>query len=231
MARLSIALLFGALFALNLSGCAGKKNVETPGELTAAANEGGPWFCQPDVSGQAWQCDNDPAKVANPVPDRRPIAPFDAGADLPESTTTSEAPPTVDELPVAATALVSEDSSLLADAPEIAASAQQWRDESAAILALPPDHYTVQLTAMSTGTDVQRYLTQLDTPGLSITQVEEQGSVMYVLLLGTYENFELAEAASANLPGPMAQFDPWIRRLGPLQAAILRSEKLQADAP
>ncbi|MGI9326664.1 MAG: SPOR domain-containing protein [Pseudomonadales bacterium] len=231
MARLSIALLFGALFALNLSGCAGKKNVDTPDELTAAANQGGPWFCQPDGSGQAWQCDNDPAKVANPVPDRRPAPLFDPSADLPGPAVGSEQPVTADEQTGATTALLSEDPSQPVEAPQTAPMTPQWLDESASILALPPNHYTVQLTAMSIGTDVQSYLTQLDTPGLSTTQVEEEGSLMYVLLLGTYENFESAESASANLPERLAQFDPWIRRLGPLQAAILRSEKLQADAP
>ena len=67
---------------------------------------------------------------------------------------------------------------------------------------------------------------ELNAPGLSATQIESEGELLYILLLGIYESFEQAQQASSELPAQLAGFEPWIRRLGPLQAAMLRAEQL-----
>ncbi len=209
MANLSTTMLRVSLIVLCLGGCAGKKTVQTPEELTAAANQGGPWFCQPGSGSQGWECDNDPEKVANPVPDRKPqLPPPPILPSLAELPTTTQAATVNNDIEVTTP------------------NAATWQDASAELLAQPANHYTVQLAAMSSGTDVAQYLAQLDTPDLSVAPIDQDWERMYVLLLGTFDSFSAAEAASAALPDALSQFEPWIRRLGPLQAAILRGQQV-----
>lgn len=266
--------------ALVLSGCAGRSDrpsAATPDpELTAANSDKGPWLCVPAGGQEAWDCDNDPNKVANPeawrparppaivvpepipepeaplvqtiVPltevseleagvvdssaDTLPPAP-EAGSDLPEP-----APPVITEDPPAEPAAVAAavaaagaaaSPSPLADAPRYQQLAYQPA-QPVSLMDMPATFYAVQLTALSSAAELERSFAELDIQGLTAAEVERDGRRYYVLLLGIYEDFASAATASTDLPAPLDQFEPWIRRLGTLQSAMLRANKLAEQA-
>lgn len=223
-------LLLASLCTLTLlGGCAGNKPVQSAPELTQAANQGGPWFCQPSADGDDWDCDNDPLKVANPIPDRRPPSMPAPAAPIPPSATSAATTPdfALDPLPAGE------------PAPSPPASAGAVPDyqrlayqpgQPVSLLELPANYYVVQLTAMRSAAELEAFFRELQLEGLSAAQIERDGDLFYVLLLGVYENFATAERAATDLPSPLDQFDPWIRRLGTLQAAMLRAESRAESA-
>ncbi|MFK7915641.1 MAG: SPOR domain-containing protein [Pseudomonadales bacterium] len=236
MVKASAILLTCLATATLLAGCSGNRQAQTAPTLTAADNAGGPWFCQPaSVTGE-WECDNDPARVANPVPDRKPqneapdlmppplpdqvLAP---GSSAQQPAVAGTAAPTA---PAAAAPLVIAPASAptSAEIPEYQRLAYQ-PDGPTSLLELPPNYYAVQLTAISTAADLERFFQDNGLTGLTAAQIERDGELLYVLLLGIYENFALAERAATDLPAPLDQFEPWIRRLGTLQAAMQRAEQ------
>jgi septal ring-binding cell division protein DamX len=259
--------------ALVLGGCAGRSDrpaASTPDpELTAANSNQGPWLCLPASDNEAWDCDNDPDKVANPEawrparapamvmpePIPRPEAPPvetivpltevseleagvvdssgdtlppapEAGSDLPEPR-----PPGLEDAVAEAAAAepVAERQTLPADAPRYQQLAYQPA-QPVSLMDMPPTFYAVQLTALSSAAELERSFVELEIQGLTAAEVERDGSRYYVLLLGIYEDFARAKAASADLPPPLDRFEPWIRRLGTLQSAMLRANKLAQDA-
>ena len=232
-----------------LAGCSGNRQTVAAPTLTAADNTGGPWFCQPATVADEWECDNDPARVANPIPLRKPLidAPDTMPSPLPERGTgnvtgtapvgqvleaTPESGQETADTP-AATAVQPANASAAAPEEETA-RAQQIPDYQSlayqpaapvSLLDLPPNYYAVQLTAMSDAGKLERFFRETGLEGLSAAQIERDGELFYILLLGIYENFATAERASTDLPAPLDQFDPWIRRLGTLQAAMVRAEQ------
>ena len=55
-------------------------------------------------------------------------------------------------------------------------------------------------------------------------RVESNGKFYYVLLLGIYETLTNAKAAAASRPESLINIEPWIRKLGSLQAAVERAD-------
>ena len=249
-----------------MAGCSGNRQAQTTApSLTAADNQGGPWFCQPATVAEEWECDNDPGKVENPIPDRKPQ--MDVPDLMPEplaSDVTPNAPPLADPaLPaittdpdsgVATGAAATEpvaagDSSTgTNNEAEAQTQTQTQADTSSgtlpnykqlayqppapvSLLELPPDYFAVQLTAMSSAAQLEQFFRETELEGLSAAQVERDGELFYILLLGIYESFSRAEQAATDLPPPLDGFDPWIRRLGTLQAAMIRAEQLQGQDP
>lgn len=230
------ALLLISLCTLALiGGCSNNRQPQSAPELTAADNEGGPWFCQPAVAAEEWDCDNDPARVANPVPDRKPqLEPPPALIDdaLPASDEQAR-----DQEPVALATLdvpaaderATPAASPASDAPDYQRLAYQ-PPTPMSLLELPANYYAVQLTAMRSAAQLEGFFNDLEVEGLTAAQVDRDGELFYILLLGVYENFASAEQASTDLPAPLDQFDPWIRRLGTLQAAMIRAEQRLKDS-
>ena len=99
-------------------------------------------------------------------------------------------------------------------------------EEPTALMDLPADFYAVQLMAMSKAETLEAYVQAMGLPGLSAARVERDGEPFYVLLLGVYRSRADAETAIEELPAPLEEFNPWVRRLGSLQAAMLRAEAL-----
>ncbi|MEM1230120.1 MAG: SPOR domain-containing protein [Pseudomonadota bacterium] len=292
----NFCVVFVAL-AVVLAGCSGRnKQVGAPDpELTAAQNAGGPWLCLPDAGREGWDCDNDPAKVANPGAYRPPAEPVlvvpapvpeqteeavetlvpltpvseleagvvdpgaddlapvpEAGADLPEPVPPlpplqqdAAAVPEAAEAPEPSetTATLAESVAEATDTPPLPAAPIADGDapryqrlayqppQPVSLLDMPPGFYAVQLTAMRSAGELERFFRELDIEGLTAAEVERDGSRFYVLLLGIYESFDRAQSAATELPAPLDQFDPWIRRLGTLQAAMLRAQALPDGPP
>jgi septal ring-binding cell division protein DamX len=95
----------------------------------------------------------------------------------------------------------------------------------------PADHYTVQLMTMVSERRLNAYLADKQLTDLPTARVERDGQIKYVLLLGVYESFALAQQALANdIPDALDHEQAWIRRLGSLQADMRRAAAL-AEAP
>jgi len=163
------------------------------------------WFCyHSKEDGQLqWQCQNqkDSSKVNGIEPKPRPI------------------PISVSELiaSIPAPEIIAE------PAPELPKDRQSRSgDIDNQLLDLPADHYAVQLIALRSLDGVLEYagLNGIQAPKFVRTRIDDAN--WYVLILGAYSNREKAEAAKAEWEtAGVRRVEPWIRRLGPLQEAIL----------
>lgn len=89
------------------------------------------------------------------------------------------------------------------------------------LLTQPEDHFAVQLIALQSEEDVLTYARSNGISEPMYTEIENDGTRWYVLLLGVYPDQQTAASARdewARTKSLKAQ--PWIRRLGPLQDAI-----------
>lgn len=209
-----------------MSGCAGLRLAADP--TTAAEVPAGPWFCEPAVVG-GWDCTDDPAAVANPNPSRSLVSVLDAGREL--EVTLAPAPVTAADAAMMAMEVADfETAETEAVAPAAtAADLDDTSEQPASLLDLPPDFYTVQVLAMSSPTSLERFFDTLGIDSLAAAEVEVEGVLRYVLLLGVYEELAAARRAAANLPESLAGEEPWIRRLGGLQAAMRRANRRRED--
>lgn len=85
---------------------------------------------------------------------------------------------------------------------------------------LPPSFYTMQLVALSSGAELRKFMAELALEGLTGAMIKVQDTTFYVALLGTYETRAIAEQAAAARPDVLKDFEPYIRSLGSLQAAM-----------
>lgn len=105
---------------------------------------------------------------------------------------------------------------------EVVVSESDW---SAALLAFPDSSYTVQLIAMRQLDNVLAYADQVNMSRPLYSRVNTEGQICYVLLLGIYPDFETAETARTQWIGTrVLKVEPWVRKLAPLQEAILAAQ-------
>lgn len=309
----SMVLTATILFLL-LAGCSSRKSATDAAAPTAPT---GPWFCEPAIVGEGWDCTNDPERVANPRPSQplaRVLAARDAAEAQAQAAARAEAaaeaqaaiaasldaagdslmtagsvatasaqgsaestepgPVTAGKInvdpadrsdtaaartaePVAAAGsgdpAAARDAANAAAFDEVAddatggAEAQAMSVERAetpaeepayarlayrpeqpvSLLELPPDFYAVQIIALSSTEELERFFDRLGVNELTAAEVEVDGELRYALLLGIYETLAAAEQAAANPPEALMSYDPWIRRLAGLQADMLRAERLR----
>ena len=93
-------------------------------------------------------------------------------------------------------------------------------------LTLPPHYYAVQLFALSSPDRVEAYVKRTGLASVSAARIENNGKLLYVLLLGVYETRELALKAIASLPSQIDKQAVWVRPLGELQQAVARANDL-----
>ncbi|MEM6708436.1 MAG: SPOR domain-containing protein [Pseudomonadota bacterium] len=103
-------------------------------------------------------------------------------------------------------------------------------EQPTSLLELPPEYYAVQLMAFSSPQSLQRFFDTMGVDKLTAAEIESNGELRYVLLLGIYPDFSSAQTATENLPQELEEFEPWIRRLGGLQAAMLRADRRRETA-
>lgn len=219
---------------LILAGCLNRAPAVTP--EVAPATPQGPWFCEPAIGEDGWRCVDTPTLVANPRPSRplaMALAEDDtrrAAGQTPQAglsndpAATDSAEPTMIEIGDSAmtTAVRGRPAVNEADGPA------DQPEAAVAMLALPPEFYVVQLAEVSSPQRLQQIFEEFGERSLSAARIQTDHTPSYVLLLGVYETFAAAELAAGAMPEAFDRFEPWIRRLGTLQAAMLRAEQ-QSD--
>ncbi len=238
------------LLLLTFAACSsGGGNVASPESSEA-------WFCQIDETGEGWDCVRDDELARSPVPRRLPtpagvesaIAPViepvvaltpPEPADDPELTTDSAQA----EIPAPAPAESIAEATAVAVAASVEEAPQpitsptppeQPRHLSLAyqpgtqkeLTELPADLFVVQLVAMDNHEKLASFRDVNELNDLTIVRVEKDGGLFYVLILGVYESEAIARDASAELPDALAGTQPWIRKLGSLQTAMIRADNL-----
>jgi len=207
--------LYSLIVLLVVAGCGSNKPStmqQTNRAGTAANGRIEPWFCQPDASGDQWDCVRSAPLAAARQPARQPRPkPSPAAATPPvvaeQSGAEAEAPPVSPEARPAATGPLYQQLSYRPDAP-------------VALLDLPADFYAVQLVAVSSKQTLEQFAAEHQLAGMSAARIWNGQKIFYVLLLGIYEDREHAERAVESLSGPMAELQPWIRTVGSLQRAM-----------
>jgi septal ring-binding cell division protein DamX len=241
MLRLPIILLFAFLAACGRGGILQSGTLEIP-QTT------GNWFCQPGAGGDEWDCIQDEELARSPqlAAASTPAATGPAAGEGPEgappTATESTAPQEVEpqtateppgaiESPGATEAQAApepqETTERPAAEPEPQAAAGSHLDADR-LMSLPDDHFAVQLVALDSAAELDTFV---DTHGLAHlphARVERDGRIHYVLLLGFYETYALAEAASLDPPAPLEPGDAWIRPLAGLKRAVQRADSLEA---
>ncbi len=235
------AMLKLALFIalVTLVGCGRGGTVAGPlGDATGEGN----WFCEMAEDPEQWDCVQDSELARAPQPSRLPSAdvrelPAPESADSPALHLPE--PPPISEIPDAdadtdtdanigeAVADTSDPGSVEEPAPPQGESpapkpetAEAQPDPS--LLNLPPEHYAVQLIAMTNDAALVDFASTNLLDSYLTARVERGGELYYVLLLGVYGTHDLAEQASQALPESLNGVEPWIRPVRSIQNAILR---------
>ena len=235
MLRLPIILLFAFLAACGRGGILQSGTLEIPQST-------GNWFCQPGAAGDDWDCIQDeelarsPQLAASSAPaatevDDQPEAP-PPGPAATESPDPSDAEPQAfgeqaqaEEPPAADPEPQAEEPSASDPEPQAAAGPDLEDDP---VMALPDDYFAVQLLALDSAAELSAFVDAHDLGHLPHARVERDGRIHYVLLLGFYESYALAEAASLDPPAPIEPGGAWIRPLAGLKRAVERAASLDA---
>ncbi|MFK8020198.1 MAG: SPOR domain-containing protein [Pseudomonadales bacterium] len=93
------------------------------------------------------------------------------------------------------------------------------------VIDMPSSLYAVQLLAVSTKQQVERFAEDHDLYDLTAVRIAQNGKPLYVLLPGVYKNREDAQTAVASLPDAVKALNPRIRPLKGLQDAMRRADQ------
>ena len=91
---------------------------------------------------------------------------------------------------------------------------------------LPSSYWTVQLIALSSARELQGFMSTLQMDGLTGAMIKTNDRIFYVALLGVYETRAAAQLAAKERPESLSRYQPYVRSLGSLQAAMARAEQL-----
>ena len=205
-----------------LSGCASTTSTDdSPDMWLVDERSDDDWFCEGAEDG-GWDCVQDPQRVANPRALRLPKPLF----TLTEVTEQGpDRPPALDEAPP------QPPTGQLQDAPENSSTPLYQRlsyrpDRPTALKDLPGSFYAIQVIALSSKEDLERFTVDNDLPPMTGAVVEKDGKRFYVLFAGIYPDRETAERAARTLPEEFSAHGPWVRSVESLQAAMARAEQL-----
>lgn len=196
-----------------------------------------PWFCEPGVTQEEWQCIQNEAvaKVPEPTrpspkrPQRQPAiaatpqvtSQQTASRERTAATVTPEAKSS--SLPASSAADRSAE-----NAPEYVSLAYRPAQPKA-ILDLPKEFSAVQLVALSSREALEKYASKSKMRGMSAARILRGDKLFYILLLGIYETRERAERAIVDLPPPFDVHTPWIRSVDSIQKAMLAADRHVGD--
>lgn len=239
-----VLLLTCTSVALLLSACSSNRSPSPRLGDPELRDPNAPWFCQPGVERDEWECMQNEQLAQAPVPTRPP----------PERIPQQQAMPSTPQLTSRQTE--PREQTLAALAPEAKSSTPQVTPEPdlpvpaatraadsrpeyarlafrprkpISILDLPDDFSAVQLLAVSSREALEQHVTQSNMRGMSAARILSGDKLFYILLLGIYETRERAERAIVGLPPPLDRYTPWIRSVGSLQNAMLAADRHVGD--
>jgi len=102
--------------------------------------------------------------------------------------------------------------------------------EPVRIIDLPEEFYAAQLLAVSTKAQIEDFVVQRDLYNMSAARIEQDGQILYVLLLGVYESKDIALEAVQHMPQEVRALKPWVRPINGLQESMLRANRMMATA-
>lgn len=154
------------------------------------------------------------------------------GVDVPETAAVPRPEP-VAVAPAAAAAptgqsMPAEAAPSAAVTPALAADAVAQREDW--IARQNPDAYTIQLFSVSDPEAVLAFIQAHPLGELAFFEFHREGYPWYSLIHGVYADAATAHAAAATLPAGLRLPQPWIRRLGDIQA-VIAAQGAQASTP
>lgn len=194
----------------SIAGCRGP----APVDMTSSAASGdGDWYCEPaGLSG--WQCASEDSVRTTAQPPRQALVPEPQPA--PSEPKAPPAPALATPRPPPAAPRPAP-----AELPLYRELAHQI--DGASLLELPSTYYALQLFAATSAERVEEVAAERGLHGMAGARVDRDGQIFYVLLAGVYPTREAAEQAQASLPASVRAMQPWVRRMGGLQAAMRRA--------
>lgn len=99
-------------------------------------------------------------------------------------------------------------------------------DAPMSLAELPSTYWTVQLIALSSARELQGFITNLELDELIGAMIKTNDKTYYVALLGVYQTREDAELAAKERPKSLSRYEPYVRSLSSLQAAMARASTL-----
>ena len=115
--------------------------------------------------------------------------------------------------------------SRFADDPKQVTSAQV-DSQSRSLEDLPGDYWAVQLIALNSQKELREFMRSTQLDELSGAMIKVKNRTWYVALLGVYEDRESAERAAAERPSVLRRYEPFIRSVASLQAAMSAANTL-----
>ncbi len=98
------------------------------------------------------------------------------------------------------------------------------------LLAVNPDHYTLQLIGLSNKQALDAFISRNKLSGnVGYYQSHLQGKEWYVLLYGEFTSPQEAKVALQQLPQAVRDQKPWVRTMANVQASIRKQQNLYAN--
>ena len=91
---------------------------------------------------------------------------------------------------------------------------------------LPGDYWAVQLIALKSQKELREFMRSTQLDELSGAMIKVKDRTWYVALLGVYEDRASAERAAAERPAVLQRYEPYIRSVASLQAAMSAASTL-----
>lgn len=98
--------------------------------------------------------------------------------------------------------------------------------KSASLEDLPGDYWAVQLIALNSQAELRDFMQSTQLDELTGAMIKVNGRTWYVALLGVYENRDVAVQAAAQRPAALQRYEPYVRSVASLQAAMIAADTL-----
>lgn len=95
---------------------------------------------------------------------------------------------------------------------------------STSLEALPDSYWAVQLIALKSQGELRKFIQNFEMDELTGAVIRTNGKTYYVALLGVFENQAAAEKASAERPQSLMRYQPFIRSMASLKAAMAAAD-------
>ena len=210
--------------ALAGAGCSSNNPAQTKNQKPqAAANEETSWYCEQGP--QTWSCQRRTIADIQARQQERKNKRFDWSSPTESGQTDSALAAVTDSLAETnkEKAAPGQSNQITPTQPAPAGTSvgvQQSLDAIPSLRDLPADHWAVQLIALGSKAELQAFIDAQELDVLSGATIRVKGRIYYVALLGVYPSRLAAEQAAAARPASLQRYEPYIRSMASLQAAM-----------